>query len=96
MLEHLCIVKFLTKYSCLNYGCWPGNLKYNNMKKVLFASVFGIFFAMGMSSCSKCQVCTKPSEPEARLCKSDYSSETEFGIAVDVKEAQGYDCKSSI
>jgi hypothetical protein len=66
------------------------------MKKVLFASMFGILFAAGMSSCSKCQVCTKPSEAEARLCKGDYSSETEYGFAVDAKEAQGFECKASI
>lgn len=66
------------------------------MKKVLFASVVALLFTTGMSSCSKCQVCTKPSEPEVRLCKGDYSSETEFGFAVDVKESQGFECKASL
>jgi hypothetical protein len=66
------------------------------MKKVLFASIVAMVLCMGASSCSKCQVCTKPSEPEVRLCKGDYGSETEYGFAVDAKEAQGYECKSSI
>lgn len=66
------------------------------MKKVLFVSVVALLFSTSISSCSKCQVCTKPSEPEQRLCKGDYNTETEFGFAVDTKEAQGYDCKASI
>lgn len=66
------------------------------MKKVLFASVVALLFITGMSSCSKCQVCTKASEPEVRLCKGDYGSETEYGFAVDTKEALGYNCKASI
>ncbi len=66
------------------------------MKKVLFASVVALFFTVGMSSCSKCQICTKPSEPEVRICKGDYNSETEYGFALDTKKAQGYSCKASI
>lgn len=66
------------------------------MKKTLFASMVALLFLTGMSSCGKCQICTKPSEPEARLCRDDYSSETEYGLAVDLKEASGYECKRAI
>ena len=68
----------------------------NKMKKVLFASVFAVLFVTGMSSCGRCQVRTKASEPEVRICKGDYGSETEFGFAIDVKESQGYNCKNAL
>lgn len=66
------------------------------MKKLLLIPVLGLVFAGGMSSCSKCQVCKKPSEPETRICKGDYNTETEYGFAIDLKESQGFECKSSI
>jgi len=65
-------------------------------KTLLLASAFLVLLSVGMSSCSKCQVCTKTSEPEVRLCKGDYGTETEYGFAVDTREAQGYNCKASI
>jgi hypothetical protein len=66
------------------------------MKNVIFMSMTALVLCVGATSCSKCQVCTKPSEPEVRLCKGDYGTETEYGIAVDTKEAQGYECKGSL
>ena len=65
-------------------------------KSLLLASAFLVVLSVGMSSCSKCQVCTKPSEAEARICKGDYNTETEYGFAIDLKESQGFECKSSI
>lgn len=53
-------------------------------------------FALSFSSCSKCQVCTKDSEPETRYCEKDYDSKTAYGFAIDAKEAQGFNCKSSL
>lgn len=49
-----------------------------------------------MSACTKCKICTKESSPEVRLCEKDYGSSTEYGLAVDAREAQGYTCKESI
>jgi hypothetical protein len=65
-------------------------------KNVFIAIATAVVLSMGISSCSKCQVCTKTSEPEVRICKGDYGTETEYGFAVDVKKGQGYNCKSSI
>lgn len=56
----------------------------------------GIVFSMAFSSCKQCQVCTKPSEPEIRVCEKDYGTATEYGLAIDVYEAQGYDCGGAI
>jgi hypothetical protein len=66
------------------------------MKKLLFTSLTAVLLSMGISSCGKCQVCTKSSSSEERICRKDYDSETEYGFAIDVKEAAGYECKSSI
>jgi hypothetical protein len=48
------------------------------------------------SSCKKCKVCTKDGEPDTRYCEKDFNSNTEYGAAIDIKEAQGFDCSSSI
>lgn len=66
------------------------------MKKLLVLSALGLVMATGFSSCKQCQVCTKPSEPEVRVCEKDYSSTTEYGLAIDVLEGGGYDCKGAI
>ena len=63
------------------------------MKKIIFASVFALLVSIGFSSCRKCEVCTKESEPEVRICENDYDSNTEYGLALDALEAGGYDCK---
>lgn len=63
------------------------------MKKVaLFVAAAGM---LSMAACTKCKVCTKESSPEVRLCEKDYGSETEFGLAVDAAEANGYNCTES-
>ena len=66
------------------------------IKKLLVLPVAALFISMSISSCSKCVVCKKTSEPETRICEKDYGSNTEYGFAVDVKESQGYTCKSSL
>lgn len=48
-----------------------------------------------LSSCTKCKLCTKDSEPEFRLCEKDYDSQTEYGATVDFYEAQGWSCIES-
>jgi len=65
-------------------------------KKLFLLPVATLFISMSISSCSKCRVCTKDSEPETRICEKDYGSKTEYGFAVDVKESQGFTCKSSL
>lgn len=64
------------------------------MKTLLFTAA--IVCALGTSSCKKCTTCTKSGEPDVRYCEKDFGSNTEYGIAVDLKEADGFDCKSSI
>ncbi len=66
------------------------------MKNLFFAALLGLTMTVGISSCSKCEVCTKTSEPETRYCRKDYNTSTEFGAVIDAKEAMGFDCKSSI
>lgn len=63
------------------------------MRTVLFTTSILAFTAMGLASCTDCDTCTKDSEPEYRLCESDYSNSTEYGLALDIKEAQGYNCR---
>ena len=63
------------------------------MKKVLFSSALALVFLMSFSSCRKCQICTKSSEPEVRVCQGDYKSNTEYGLAVDLLEGGGYNCR---
>jgi len=66
------------------------------MKKIIFVAIAGLLFTAGVSSCKQCQVCTKDSSPEVRICERDYSSATEYGFAIDVQESQGYECKGAI
>lgn len=65
------------------------------MKLKLLALVMGTVGTTAMTACSKCKVCTKENEAEVRLCEKDYDSQTEYGFAVDVMEADGYNCKES-
>ena len=62
-------------------------------KTVFFSSALAIVFLMSFSSCKKCQICTKDSEPEVRICEKDYDSQTAYGFALDVQEALGYNCR---
>jgi hypothetical protein len=57
------------------------------------ASAFALVVLSGFSSCTKCQVCTKSSSPEIRVCSKDYSSNTEYGLVLDGYESTGYTCK---
>ncbi len=63
------------------------------MKKIFFASAFAVLISMGFTSCRKCEVCTKESEPEIRICEGDYGSNTEYGLALDALETSGYECR---
>ncbi len=63
------------------------------MRKAIFTTSMIAFTAMGLASCSDCDICTKDSSPEVRICEDDYNNSTEYGLALDIKEAQGYDCR---
>lgn len=58
---------------------------------VLIAS--SLFIIMALASCGKCQICTKDSSPEVRICRGDYNNNTAYGLALDVQEAGGYECR---
>ncbi len=62
------------------------------MKKVFFASSMFVFVVTGLSACGDCEVCTKDSEPEVRICEDDYSTNVEYSLALDAREANGYTC----
>lgn len=66
------------------------------MKIKMLAAVVAVISLVSFSSCTKCKVCTKENSPEVRFCEKDYSSQTEYGFAVDVAESQGFDCKESL
>lgn len=55
--------------------------------------VIATVFALTTSSCRKCTICTKDGDPDVRLCEKDYGSHTEYGLAIDIYEAQNYNCK---
>jgi len=61
------------------------------MKNLIIASVAVI--SLGLASCGKCATCTKSGGSEVKLCEDDYGSKTEFGLAKDAYESQGYDCQ---
>jgi hypothetical protein len=63
------------------------------MRKVLFAASMIVFTTMGLVSCVDCDICTKDSAPEMRLCEDDYGSATEYNFNLDLLEADGYDCR---
>ncbi|MCF8256381.1 MAG: hypothetical protein K9J06_02445 [Flavobacteriales bacterium] len=63
------------------------------MKKVLFATSMIAFTAMSLTACTDCDLCTKDSAPEMRLCEDDYGSATEYNLALDLLEADGYNCR---
>ena len=66
------------------------------MKKLFFTAALAVTMLAGFSSCKKCQVCTKSNSNEVRVCEKDYNGSTAYGLALDVYEAGGYVCKSSI
>ena len=64
------------------------------MKKIFFASALTVIISIGFTSCQKkCELCTQESELEIRICESDYDSNTEYGLALDVIEGSGYTCR---
>jgi hypothetical protein len=63
------------------------------MKKMSFTAAIAVLILGGLSSCRKCEICTKDSSPEVRICEKDYNSNTEYSITLDVLEAGGYNCR---
>jgi len=66
------------------------------MKKTMFLTATAVLFTAAFTSCTKCQVCSKPNSNEVRICEKDYGSNTSYGFTIDSYEASGYDCKSSL
>lgn len=58
----------------------------------LIALIIGLSGITAMSACTKCKVCTKDGEDEVRICEKDYSSKTAYGLAIDAKEFDGFEC----
>ena len=63
------------------------------MNKVLLASAMSVIILMSFNSCRKCEICTKESSPEVRVCEGDYGTKTEYGLAIDALEFGGYNCR---
>ncbi|MBP9152370.1 MAG: hypothetical protein KBF73_08820 [Flavobacteriales bacterium] len=66
------------------------------MKKLTFLIAIAGFISIGLSSCSRCEICTKDNSNEIRICEKDYDTNTAFGFTVDTYEASGYKCKPAI
>ena len=66
------------------------------MKNLLLTAAAAVIITLSISSCSKCEVCTKSGSPDVRFCEKDYNSNTEYGFAIDVYTNQGYDCRKSL
>ncbi len=67
--------------------------KTNHMKNVFYTAAVAVIIMMSSSSCRKCQICTKDSAPEVRVCEGDYNNATEYGVVIDVLEGSGYNCR---
>ena len=63
------------------------------MKRFFVAASLAVLCSVGFSSCRKCQICTKANSDEHRICEKDYDSNTAYGLAIDAKELDGYECK---
>lgn len=66
------------------------------MKKSIFIIAMGAIISLGLSSCSKCEVCRKKDSNEVRICEKDYSSNTTYGFTLDTYEANDYKCKPAL
>jgi hypothetical protein len=66
------------------------------MKKITLILIGIIAVSFTFTSCSSCQVCTKASSNEVRVCEKDFDSNTEYGFTIDTYKALGYKCKASI
>lgn len=63
------------------------------MKSTIYIAVTAIVLVMTASSCRKCQICTKDSAAEVRVCEKDYNNTTEYGVVIDGLELTGYNCR---
>ena len=68
-------------------------LKMRSMKKVLLILALATTVIIGFSSCRKCQICTKESKPDIRVCEDSYGSNTEYGLVLDGYQLDGYVCQ---
>jgi|GEM_PF-960934 len=66
------------------------------MKKLSFLGAMAIVISLGLTSCSRCEICTRDNSNEIRVCEKDYDTNTAFGFTVDTYEATGYKCKPAI
>jgi NADH:ubiquinone oxidoreductase subunit F (NADH-binding) len=64
------------------------------MKTIIIAIATAVVFIGGLESCQSCTICTKGSEPDVRLCKSDYSSDGQYHDAIVNKENDGFSCNN--
>lgn len=62
-------------------------------KSYLLTTLVVTIITVAFSSCRKCEICTKESEPEVRICEGDYGTKTEYGLAIDAQELLGYECR---
>ncbi|MEI6312519.1 MAG: hypothetical protein WCP57_09680 [Bacteroidota bacterium] len=66
------------------------------MKKITIIMIGLMATSYMFTACSSCEVCTKASSNEVRICEKDYNSNTEYGFTIDTYKAMGYKCKASL
>lgn len=63
------------------------------MKNLSITMITTALLVLSLSSCRECEICTKESAPEVRICDKDYDSKTEYGLSIDALELNGYNCR---
>jgi len=64
------------------------------MKKKLFAIAGAVLLTAALSSCAKCDVCTKKSARSITVCENHYGSHHDYEKVLKTYRDLGYRCKS--
>src|SRR4051812_29613501 len=77
------------EFSSLDINC---SFKTKVMKTIIAIIGSAMFFVSALSSCQSCTICEKGSEPDGRICKSDYNNDSQSRQAIKDKENGGFSC----
>jgi hypothetical protein len=62
------------------------------MKTIMIMICSGVIFITALESCQSCTLCEKGTEPDSRICKSDYNNNSQYRQAIQDKENAGFSC----
>jgi hypothetical protein len=63
------------------------------MKKLFHAALSVVIFSATLSSCKRCDVCTRHSERNIAVCENHYGSHHDYDEVLKAYKDLGYDCK---